>query len=146
MIDRAEEVEEALPATSVCVAVIDHDPSVRVVRSQLPVVALAVNWQEAESEPLVAVIVTDAPVSSAARLMFGVESPVMLSDVDVPVSEATTRSSVVGAAGAEVSITMASAPAMLLTPVGTVVEDIALPAVSRTVPMVKLLTVRSADV
>lgn len=45
--------------------------------------------------------------------------------------------------GAVVSITIALAPAMLLTPLGTVVEVIALPAVSATVPIVKLATVRS---
>ena len=44
------------------------------------------------------------------------------------------------------SITMADAPAMLLEPLGTVVEVIALPAVSRTVPMVNDDTVRSDEV
>jgi hypothetical protein len=43
------------------------------------------------------------------------------------------------------SITMADAPAMLLEPLGTVVEVIALPAVSRTVPMVNDETVKSED-
>jgi hypothetical protein len=47
--------------------------------------------------------------------------------------------------GAVVSITIAFAPAMLFTPVGTVVDVIALPAVSATVPIVKLETVRSAE-
>ena len=45
--------------------------------------------------------------------------------------------------GTTPSITIAFAPAILLAPDGTVVEVIALPAVSRTVPMVKLATVRS---
>ena len=48
--------------------------------------------------------------------------------------------------GAVVSITIALTPAMLFTPVGTVVDVIALPAVSATVPIVKLETVRSDDV
>ena len=48
--------------------------------------------------------------------------------------------------GAVVSITIALAPAMLLAPDGTVVDDIALPTVSATVPIVKLETVRSNDV
>jgi hypothetical protein len=48
--------------------------------------------------------------------------------------------------GAVVSMTIALAPAMLFTPVGTVVEVIVLPAVSATVPIVKLDTVKSADV
>jgi hypothetical protein len=48
--------------------------------------------------------------------------------------------------GAVVSITIALAPAILLAPDGTVVDVIALPAVSATVPIVKLETVRSDDV
>jgi hypothetical protein len=40
---------------------------------------------------------------------------------------------------------MADAPAMLLDPLGTVVEVIALPAVSRIVPIVKLETVKSEE-
>ena len=47
--------------------------------------------------------------------------------------------------GATPSITIALAPAMLLVPLGTVVEVIALPALSSTVPIVKLETVRSED-
>jgi hypothetical protein len=47
--------------------------------------------------------------------------------------------------GATASITIALAPAILLVPVGTVVDDIALPAVSSTVPMVNEETVKSAD-
>lgn len=47
--------------------------------------------------------------------------------------------------GAIPSTTIALAPAMLLAPLGTVVDVMALPAVSATVPMVKLETVKSAD-
>ena len=47
--------------------------------------------------------------------------------------------------GAVVSITIAFAPAMLLVPLGAVVDVIALPAVSATVPIVKLETVRSVE-
>jgi hypothetical protein len=47
--------------------------------------------------------------------------------------------------GAVVSMTIAFAPAMLLAPDGTVVDVIALPTVSATVPIVKLETVRSAE-
>ena len=47
--------------------------------------------------------------------------------------------------GAVVSMTIALAPAMLFPPDGTVVEVIALPTASATVPMVKLETVRSAE-
>jgi len=48
--------------------------------------------------------------------------------------------------GAVVSIIIALAPAILLAPVGTVVDVIALPAVSTTVPIVNELTVKSDDV
>ena len=48
--------------------------------------------------------------------------------------------------GAVVSMTIAFAPAMLLAPVGTVVDVIALPVVSATVPIVNELTVKSDDV
>jgi len=47
--------------------------------------------------------------------------------------------------GAVVSMTIAFAPAMLFVPVGTVVDVIALPAASATVPIAKLDTVRSAE-
>jgi hypothetical protein len=43
-------------------------------------------------------------------------------------------------------MTIALAPATLFAPDGTVVDVIALPAVSATVPIVKLETVRSAEV
>jgi hypothetical protein len=127
---RDNEVTDVLPATSVWFAVTVHVPSVNVERSQLPVAEVAVKVHVAVVAPSVADTVTLAFISSAATEMFGVESPVMLSEVDVPVSDAVARSRVVGADGAVVSITMASAPAMLLTPVGTVVLVIALPAVS----------------
>jgi hypothetical protein len=50
------------------------------------------------------------------------------------------------AVGAAVSIIIALAPAILFAPVGTVVDVIALPAVSATVPIVNELTVKSDDV
>jgi len=50
------------------------------------------------------------------------------------------------ALGTVVSITIAFDPAMLFTPVGIVVDVIALPAVSATVPIVNELTVKSAEV
>ena len=48
--------------------------------------------------------------------------------------------------GTTPSITKAFAPAILLAPLGTVVDVIALPAVSATVPIVKLATVKSDEV
>jgi hypothetical protein len=140
-----EDVAEALPATSVWAAVTVHVPSVNVVRSQFPVVVDAVNEQVAVVVPSVAVTVTLAFVSRAARVMFGVVSPVVLSELEVPVFEAVARARVVGAAGAVVSMTMASAPAMLFAPEGTVVLVIEFPAVSCTETMEKLDTVRSAE-
>ena len=50
------------------------------------------------------------------------------------------------AVGAAVSIIIALAPAILFDPVGTVVDVIAFPAVSATVPIVNELTVKSDDV
>jgi hypothetical protein len=47
--------------------------------------------------------------------------------------------------GAVVSTTIAFAPAILLAPDGTVVDVIALPAVSASVPIVKLDTVKSDE-
>jgi hypothetical protein len=47
--------------------------------------------------------------------------------------------------GSVASITIACEPAMLLAPAGTVVDVIALPTVSSTVPIVKLDTDKSAE-
>jgi hypothetical protein len=70
----------------------------------------------------------------------------MLSVVDTPESLAAARSGTPSVAvGAVVSITIALALAILFAPDGTVVEAIALPAVSATVPIVKLETVKSAE-
>ena len=64
-------------------------------------------------------------------------------DADVEVAADAANVTVVGAV---VSIIIALAPAILLDPVGTVVDVIALPAVSATVPIVNELTVKSDDV
>ena len=64
-------------------------------------------------------------------------------DADVEVAADAANVTVVGAV---VSIIIALAPAILLAPVGTVVEVIALPVVSATVPIVNELTVKSDDV
>ena len=61
---------------------------------------------------------------------------------NVPEPERTT----VNTDGEVVSTTIAFAPAMLFEPDGTVVEVIALPAASATVPTTKLDTVKSDDV
>lgn len=65
---------------------------------------------------------------------------VIIPDVDVTTDAANVT------VGAVVSTIIALAPAILLAPVGTVVDVIALPAVSATVPIVNELTVKSDDV
>ena len=65
---------------------------------------------------------------------------VIVPDVEVAADAANVT------VGAVVSMTIAFAPAMLLAPVGTVVDVIALPVVSATVPIVNELTVKSDDV
>lgn len=96
---------------------------------------------------LVAFTVPVAAPSSAVTetLIVGVLSEVMSSDDDAPVSLDASRSGTPIDVGAVVSITIALAPAMLFVPEGTVVDVIALPAVSATVPIVKLATVKSAE-
>ena len=63
--------------------------------------------------------------------------------VDVPAELTDEGLATTVIVGTTPSITMAFAPAMLLAPLGTVVDVIALPAVSSTVPIVKLETVKS---
>ena len=63
--------------------------------------------------------------------------------VDVPAELTDEGLATTVIVGTTPSITMAFAPAMLLAPLGTVVDVIALPAVSATVPIVKLATVKS---
>ena len=65
--------------------------------------------------------------------------------VDVPPELTDVGLALTVMVGTTPSITMAFAPPMLLEPLGTVVEVIALPAVSSTDPMVKLETVKSED-
>lgn len=88
-----------------------------------------------------------APISSAeiTTVNEGVVSLVMSSVPETPVSLAASRFGAPIAVGATVSITIALAPATLLSPDGTVVDVMALPAVSATVPTVKLETFKSAE-
>jgi hypothetical protein len=65
--------------------------------------------------------------------------------VDVPPEFTEIGFALTVIVGTTPSITIAFAPAMLFEPLGTVVEVMALPAVSSTVPMVKLETVKSED-
>ena len=110
----------------------------------------AVKLHVTSAEPVfVALTVPVAPASRSVTLTekVGVLSFVRSSIDETPESLAASRfGTPIVAVGAVVSITKAFAPAILFAPVGTVVEVIALPAVSATVPIVKLETVKSDDV
>jgi hypothetical protein len=137
----------ALPAVSATVPIVKLDT----VRS-------AEDWPDAT----VYVPVSVAPADAAVRSTVAPESSVTVSvlpdriasfvvAVTLTVSPTLYEPSAVDdekldTVGAVVSITIALAPAMLLAPDGTVVDDIALPTVSATVPIMKLETVRSDDV
>jgi hypothetical protein len=137
-----------LPAIS---ATENADARVSVLDRRSPTVALDVAaivhtvpevW---ETDVIVAMFVSvksapvtlDSVVQSIASLPVSVNEIVVLEDV----ADDAARVKV----GAVVSMTMALAPAMLLAPDGTVVDVIALPAVSAIVPIVKLDTVRSDE-
>jgi hypothetical protein len=77
------------------------------------------------------------PVTASENVSAYVMLDAFVGDEAADVNDATV--------GATPSTTIALAPAILFAPVGTVVEVIALPAVSATVPIVKLDTVRSAE-
>jgi hypothetical protein len=80
---------------AVCAAVIVHVPSASVPRSHPPVVPEAVNVHVTDVDPaFAAVMVTDAPEISPVRLMVGVLSLVVLSLLEVPVSDASAKSGV----------------------------------------------------
>jgi len=141
--DSAVEFAETLPARSVWNATIDQVPAARVPSVQVPP---EFSVHVTSDEPaLVAFTVPVAPASSAVTdtLIVGVLSVVISSVDDAPVSLDVSRSGNPIATGAVVSITIAFAPAMLSLPDGTAVDVIVLPAVSATVPIMKLDTVRS---
>jgi hypothetical protein len=68
--------------------------------------------------------------------------------IDAPIAYVPSEVDDVNAVtvGARPSITIADEPAMLLEPLGTVVEVMVLPTASRTVPIVNDETVRSDEV
>jgi len=80
---------------------------------------------------------------TSARTKFDVASEMVNVTVDVPPEFTELGFALTVTVGTTPSITIAFAPPILLEPLGTVVEVIALPAVSRTVPMVNEDTVRS---
>jgi hypothetical protein len=81
----------------------------------------------------------------SANEKFDVASLAVNVTVDVPAELTDDGLATTVIVGTTPSITMAFEPAMLLVPLGTVVEVIALPAVSSTVPIVKLETVKSEE-
>jgi hypothetical protein len=89
------------------------------------------------SEPNVAVTSASANVDVASLAVN------VTVDVPAELTDAGLATTVI--VGTTPSITIAFAPAILLAPLGTVVDIIALPAVSSTVPIVKLETVKSED-
>jgi hypothetical protein len=138
----------ALPATSATEKV---PARVSVLVSRSPTVALDVTAivQTADDvcvidvidEILVSVKSVPAVVDNVVQSIASLPVSVNVSEEVVAVADDAARVTV----GADVSMTIAFDPAMLLVPDGTVVDVIALPAVSATVPMVKLDTVRSAE-
>ena len=101
--DIAELTDDTLLLPSVRVAVITHTPSVNEGKSQLLSVGEATNVQLTETPPRVAVTVTVSPVGIAENSMVGVESEVMLSEFETPVSDVDAR---VGVEGAEIADTV----------------------------------------
>jgi hypothetical protein len=93
-----------LPAGSVRVPDTDHVPSVRAGRSH-DVAVPTTYVQVLVVVPFVAVNVTVSPAEPPATESAGVVSDVASSVDDVPVSDAATRSTAPGAAGAEESTT-----------------------------------------
>jgi hypothetical protein len=88
------------------------------------------------------VVVTSAAVKSVdAALSENVTADVLLVN-----GVTVDGEGVIVMVGCAVSITIALAPPMLFVPLGTVVDVMAFPTVSSTVPIVKLDTVRSDDV
>ena len=81
-----------------CVALTDQVPSASVPRSHDPLEPVAVNVHVTGVEPaFVAVTVTEDPLNNPVTLMFGVESLVLLSVLDEPVSDEADKSTALGA-------------------------------------------------
>jgi hypothetical protein len=104
VIDNAEDREDVLPAASACTVVINHTPSasdgkVHVVPEVLPDI-----WHVWNTPALSARTVTVPPFSAAVTEIVGVLSLVMLSVLDDPVSDPATKSGVLVASGATVSV------------------------------------------
>jgi hypothetical protein len=113
VIDNAEDVV-ALPAASVSVTEMLQVPSARVASVQ----AFDVIVQETLVDPAFVAVTTAVPENVPETLIDGVLSEVTLSDVELPVSEAVSRSGVDGVLGAVVSTMIALFAARDPTAVG----------------------------
>jgi hypothetical protein len=102
VIDNAEDVA-ALPAASVSVTEMLHVPSARAASVQ----AFDVMVQETLVDPTFVAVTTAVPENVPSTLIVGVLSEVTLSDVELPESEAVSRSGVDGVLGAVVSTIIA---------------------------------------
>lgn len=99
------EVDEVAPVVVVWVDTIDHVPSARVPRVQLVVDADATNVHETSDSPLFeAVTVTVLPDVAPPTVMVGVESYVVSSVEDDPVSDEEARSGEFGGPTSETAI------------------------------------------
>ena len=140
VISRVKETVVALPAVSV------NEPD--------PTVITAVPVVNDDDAVNVAVYVVPLPEMELSVPNVALTSPVakeVVASVELNVIDTVPPAATVVAAGLIVivgttpSTTMAFAAAMLLEMFGIVVDVIALPAVSATVPIVKLETVKSED-
>jgi hypothetical protein len=102
VIESEVEAVDVFPAASVCITVMLQTPSAKLPKLQLP--ALTVQLTEVVPA-LLAVTIAVAPASTPDTEIVGVESFVMLSELDLPLSEAVKRSTAESCAGAVVSIT-----------------------------------------
>jgi hypothetical protein len=125
VIDNAADVV-ALPAASVSVTEILQVPSDKDAKSQ----ELLAIVQETLVDPILVAVTTAVPANDPETLIVGVLSEVRLSVVELPESEAVSRSGVEGVPGAVVSTVIAFVSARLLDPLGTVTSTMMLPAAS----------------
>lgn len=101
VIESAAESPELTPPEVVCFETIDHTPSLSVPRSQLESLFDAVNVHVTSAEPAFeAVTVTVLPEVAPPTVIVGVESFVMLSVDESPLSDAAAKSGVFGTARA----------------------------------------------
>ena len=101
--DNAALTDDTLLLLSVRVAVITHTPSAREEKSQLVSVGETTNEQMTVTPPRVADTVTVLPTGNPENSIVGVESEVMLSEFEKPVSDKDAR---VGVDGGEIAVTV----------------------------------------